>query len=138
MRLSIILIVVLSACQAPKSVNQPDKQTEFIQIAESQLGASAQCVKNSSETMVLCINESVTSPQQPRNNVTFMVIKLDDSSTIYESSVDGGNVKWFDDERLEIFTVPGYMKQGQTNDDYTKIYDLNTQEMTPKTEYLNR
>ncbi|MEP2026622.1 MAG: hypothetical protein ABJH98_02105 [Reichenbachiella sp.] len=139
MRLTILFIVFVSACNAPKAVNNNSTDPiPFVQIAEDQLGGTAQCLKNQSETMVLCVNESPSTPEQPRNTVSFMVISLDDSSVIYESSIDGGNVKWFDDERLEIFNTPGYVRQDQTNDDFTKIYELKTQTMIPKKEYLEK
>lgn len=129
----------MASCQAPKAVNNGQtEKSQFIKIAENQFGGAAECVKNSSESMVLCINESPSSPQQPRNTVSFMVIKLDDSSTIYESSIDGGSVKWYDDERLEIFNTPGYVKQGQDKEDFTKIYNLSTKEMISKRAFLEK
>ncbi len=47
-------------------------------------------------------------------------------------------MKWYDNERLEIFNTPGYVKQDQDKDDFMKIYDLNTQTMLPKKEYLKK
>lgn len=137
MRILFLVVTLFAACSAPKSAqNSAPDQSTFIEIAEEQLGASAQCLKNNSESMVLCISEEDSHSMQPRKTISFMVIKLDDSSVLYESSVDGGSVKWFDDQRLEIFNTPGYVRQDQSKDDFTTIYDVLSGVSKPKTEYL--
>lgn len=139
MRISILLVGLLTACSTPKAINNASTdQIGFEEVAEKQLGASAHCLKNESETLVLCISETDNHSQEPRQTISFMVIKLEDASVLYESSIDGGSVKWFDDEQLEIFTTPGYMRQDQTNDDYTKIYNLTSGQSMSKTEYLDK
>ena len=43
---------------------------------------------------------------------------------VYEGSIGGGFVQWYDTNRLEIFQQIGIPMEGMTQDDMIKIYDV--------------
>ncbi|SMD36821.1 hypothetical protein SAMN04488029_3086 [Reichenbachiella faecimaris] len=136
MKKYIIPLLILASCNAPKVTGNAVNQSDYKKAVEKKLGTPVTYEANESNTRVLCIYESEKKPEQPRNTVSFLVYDMEKSEIVYESSVDGGSVSWYDEDRIEIFSTPGYVRSDQTNDDFAKIHDLTNGKTVPKKEYL--
>ena len=130
----IILILVLASCGASKKSNSTQTaDNKYNELATEKLGEDVSFTMNNSKTYVLCISEVKGTVKQPRNMLSYMVIKLSDNTTVLEKKVDGGTVKWFNDMEIEVYLTPGIMRNDQTSDDYTTIYNVESRESRKKT-----
>ena len=93
---------------------------------------------NSDSTMVLCMNKAKSKANNPRTALTYFVFDIGNAVVLYESSIDGGSVGWFDTNNLELFTIPGYMPNDKTKDDFIRIYNVKTKESISKKEALSK
>lgn len=97
-----------------------------------------ECIKNTAKTFVLCTKTLEGTVMQPRNSIQYVVYDTKTNEMVYEGNIDGGSVKWYDKNRLEIYQQPGMMREGQTQDDIIKIYDLIEKTYTTKSNVENK
>ncbi|WP_375561448.1 hypothetical protein ACE193_02520 [Bernardetia sp. OM2101] len=83
-----------------------------------------ECITNTDKTFVLCKKTIDGTVMQPRNSIQYVVYDTKTNEMVYEGSIGGGFVKWYDKNRLEIYQQLGIPMQGKTQDDLIKIYDL--------------
>lgn len=83
-----------------------------------------ECIENADKTFVLCKLTSEGTVMQPRNLIQFVVYDTKTNEMVYEGSVDGGFVNWYDKNRLEMYQQVGMPMEGMTQDDMIKIYDV--------------
>jgi len=129
----IVLIVFITSCGASKKSNSTKvADGKYKEIATKKLGEDVSFIMNDSKTYVLCISEVKGTVKQPRNMLSYMVIKLSDNSAVLDNKVDGGTVKWSNDTEIEVYITPGIMRDDQTSDDYTTIYNVESGESRKK------
>lgn len=124
--ISIAFLVLLSACGGTKISNTSGQETKqtFQEMATKKLGTDVTYTMNDSKSYVLCVKEVKGTPQQPRNSISFVVIKLSDNAVVLEQKFEGGTVGWYSDKEVEAFRTPGTMRDDQTQDDYTTLYNV--------------
>lgn len=83
-----------------------------------------ECIDNTDKTFVLCKKTVDGTVMQPRNSIQYAVYDIKTNEMVYEGSVSGGFVKWYDINRLEIYQQLGILMEGMTQDDMIKIYDI--------------
>lgn len=128
----IIAFFVLS-CGASKNNNTAQNGKDgYKELAVEKLGDNVTYTMNEDESFVLCVSEIKGTTQQPRNMLSYMVINMKDNSTVLEDKIDGGSVNWVNDTELEVFRTPGIMRNDQTRDDYTTVYNIKTGKSYPK------
>ncbi|MEP0365997.1 MAG: hypothetical protein ABJN36_10950 [Cyclobacteriaceae bacterium] len=89
------------------------------------------CDGNESQTFELCqtnLNDSQVDALRK-----FLIYEKSSGKVVLEKSVVGGYVKWVDDTKVEFYTVPGIIKDGQSKNDFIKIYDVATGQTVGKT-----
>lgn len=96
------------------------KKLNFTQKAEEKF----ECIENTDKTFVLCKNTVEGTVMQPRNSIQYAVYDMKTNEMVYEGSIGGGFVQWYDTNRLEIFQQIGIPMEGMTQDDMIKIYDV--------------
>lgn len=130
--LSLMLFIV--SCGATKTSNSYQEADEkYKELATEKLGDGVSYVLNDSKRHVLCISEAKGTVKQPRNMLSYMVIKISDNTSVLENKVDGGTVRWSNDSEIEVYIIPGIMRHDQTSDDYTTIYNVESGKSRKKT-----
>jgi hypothetical protein len=112
-----------TSTQQDTTMNYRELAKQKFQITDKTEGVF-ECIENTDKTFVLCkltIDGTVT---QPRNLVNYAVYTIKTNEMVYEGSIGGGFVKWYDKNRLEIYQQLGIPIQGMTQDDMIKIYDV--------------
>ncbi len=96
------------------------------------------CNWNESKSYYLCVD---TSEQSLKNIVatssTYQVFDLVGNLEV-EGEFGSGSVAWLSDDVIVVFKVPGTMRQGETRDDYRKVYILESKEWRPYKEYIKQ
>lgn len=135
-----VATVAFMACSSSKTPASQAVQGEeaYKTLAKEKLTSPITYTFNEDSSRVLCTHAESSSPQQPRVPVNYIVITISTNQVVFESTVSGGSVKWYDLSHLAVFTTPGYMRNDQTKDDYTRILDLETKEFVPKTSLINK
>lgn len=83
-----------------------------------------ECIENKDTTFLLCTKTTEGTVMQPRNSIQYTVYDAKTKEVVYEGSIHGGFVKWYDKNRLEIYQQLGIPMEGMTQDDMIKIYDV--------------
>lgn len=129
----IVLIAFITSCGASKSSNSTQAaESTYQKLATEKLGEDLTFTMNKAETYVLCISDVKGDVHQPRNLLSYMVIKVKDNSIALEDKIDGGNVKWSNDFEIEVFRTPGIMRDDQTRDDFITMYNVESGKSYPK------
>lgn len=127
-----ILGLFLISCGTKVSKSTDDNSSNYEKVAVEKLGANLTYSMNDSKTFVLCMNDVKGTAQQPRNTISFVVIKLSDNSVVLEQKFDGGTVGWYSDTEVEVFRTPGMIRKDQTRDDFTTLYNVSKGTSYPK------
>ena len=131
--INIALILLLVSCGSSKKSNSTQTaENKYKELATEKLGEDVSFTMNDSKTFVLCINEVKGTVKQPRNMLSYMVIKLNDDTAVLENKVGGATVKWSSDTEIEVYLTPGIMGDDQTSADYTTIYNVESGESRKK------
>lgn len=128
MRYLLIFCVFIASCTQPNS----KAVKAYKNIATEKLGGPPVFLMNSSSTYVLCKVEEKGTSLEPRNSIRYMVINIKNSDEIINRSLDGGSVKWNSEYEIAETIIPGNMRQGETQADYTKVFDVRTGEQVAK------
>ena len=83
---------------------------------------------------VLCTKEQEGTAINPANHIDFFVYDVEKEIIVLEKAIDKGKVKWYSNFQIEVLSIPGNMAQGQTLDDYTKVYNLESGAVKTKSE----
>ncbi|MDN5199940.1 hypothetical protein QQ008_01170 [Fulvivirgaceae bacterium BMA10] len=128
-----LLLCLFMAC-TQNNVGTSQTPDNYKSIAKSKLGDDAKFNLSPEESYVLCLKETKGSVNQPQNHIKFFVYDLNSKLVVYENAIDNATVKWHSDDQLEIYRIPGIMKEGTSADDYTKIYDVKTGKSVAKSQ----
>ena len=121
------LVILVSSCGTSKVNNSTQEMaTNYKDIASEKLGEDISYTMNKANSYALCKSEIIGTPKQPRNNLSYVVINLKDNSIVLEDKIDGGTVNWLNNSEIEVYIIPGIMRNDQTKDDYTTIYNIET------------
>lgn len=104
-------------------MNYKELAKKKFQITDKKQGAF-ECIENTDGTFSLCKFTLEGTVMQPRNSIQFVVYNTKTNELVYEGSVDGGSVEWYDKNRLEIYQQVGMPMEGMSHDDMVKIYDV--------------
>lgn len=123
---SIILVFFIAGCKGSK-----DYLTYSKEIASEKLGIECECSLSESESYTLCFSNQKDASQSGMG-VNFFVMDNKSKEIVFEESIDRGTVYWEDDQRIAMFYTPGIMRNDQSRDDFTYIYDLASKEKFKK------
>ena len=131
MKINVLILLAaltISGCTSIKvSSIATNGESSYKELASSKLGVSDPIyLLSESNTYVLCIKDVKGTVQQPRNLLSFVVIKMDDNKVVLEENVEGGTVDWFSDNSIQVFRTPGIMRDDQTRDDFITLYNVET------------
>lgn len=121
--LSLLALTCLFAC-----VNGRKHSSDYQSIAQEKLNGEITDVFSPDSTYVLSYVEKKGTNKYPQNNIHFIVQRLNNLEIVYEDVLDNGSVSFYNDTELKIVLIPGIMKEGQTLDDFTFLYDLKSKE----------
>lgn len=121
--------VLIGACAVQSSTSQ--KTNGFEQVAKKKYQTGFEVKHNSSKSYVLVLKETDGNPY---NHIDFFVFGVQENGVVYESSVDRGKVEWHSDMEIAILKIPGTIADGQSMEDYTTIYNLQSKKSRKKSE----
>jgi hypothetical protein len=125
-------MLLFFGCTSINATKTTGQSSHFKDMAIMKLGENPTYKMNGSKTYVLCIKDVKGTAQQPRNSLSFIVIKLDDNNIALEQKFEGGTVGWYSDHEVEVFRTPGIVQKDQSQDDFTTIYNVVTGKSYPK------
>lgn len=79
---------------------------------------------------MLCL--SISTDIKKFNSGNYAVISKKTGVVIYQNTLDNTQVTWYSDNEISLFNTPGMMRENDSKDNYTFIYNLNTKEQTRK------
>ncbi|MFY0601683.1 MAG: hypothetical protein JXR03_18565 [Cyclobacteriaceae bacterium] len=123
-----VFLIVFSCKTAEKKMTLEEVKKRLI----TELNDQVSCQSNGSNTFELC--QTDLNDSQVDDLRKFLVIDKKSDKVVFEKSVSGGYVKWIDDSKIEFYSVPGIMKEGQSKSDFVKIYDLQSNKIIKKTD----
>lgn len=129
--LFIIILTSIYACKTSSIAQQSKLQTISKQyFQEDEIEATT--IYNKSQDFALCYKEMKGTSQNPSNTLKYFIYDVSNESIVYESSLDGGYVKWLNDDEVEIFVTPGLMPQNTSKSDFATYFNVRTKEMTTR------
>ncbi len=128
--------ILLYGCSKTASVTTASERYKDVAINKYKEGYNFYPSVNNK--YVLCTKEIAGTTMNPANHIDFFVYDIVEEIIVMEKSVDNGKVKWYSDFQIEVLSIPGNMAQGQTLDDYTKVYNLESGAVKTKSEFINK
>lgn len=129
----IFLVLFITSCGASKVSNSAqESDANYKVIATEKLRGEITYTMNEVKSHVLCVSEIKGTPKQPRNTLSYLVIKIKDNSTALENKIEGGTVNWYDNTEIEVYRTPGIMRDDQSRDDFVTLYNVETGKSYPK------
>lgn len=127
LKIIIPVLVLLAACKNTQTTSQttapePPAKDMADATGDAQDG-DWERVKNANGQYTLNYEKKKTDVKQPRTTVNFYVTDSN-SKKLYEGTIYGGYVKWYDSTKVEFFSPPGTMPADSSIDDYAMIYDI--------------
>ena len=127
--LSISLVFILFHCK-----NAEQTQTDgFKVLAVQKLGSDVEYTPNEDNSKMLCYVKK-KGVNNSGYGVSFFVYDIKQKKVIYEDEIDRGTVSWHTEQELALFYTPGIMRNDQTRDDFTYIYNLDSERRTLKSD----
>lgn len=130
MKIQILILVIASLLLGCKNAQQNSSAAG--EMAESNERWDQQKSENG-DYILYQDKQDVQNPMLKRD----FFIENTSGEKLYEGSIVGGYVQWYDNAKIEFFSPPGVMPEGATKDDYVMIYDLDTK-TTYKKSTLNK
>ncbi len=129
----VFIVIGLIACKG-QSVNETSEITDEQEavIAKHIGNDDILYFPNSSKQLMLCLQNPKYNVANPRQTRRYLVLELSSNNVLHKGSIESGEIKWYDENRLEIFNEPGTMPKEMSKDDFTVIYDVKTKEQIEK------
>ncbi|MEQ9405176.1 MAG: hypothetical protein RIM99_16415 [Cyclobacteriaceae bacterium] len=105
---------------------------EYQKIAEQRLGSDIQYSPNKDSSMILCYKQQ-KDESGGGYGVSFFVYDNKSGKVIYDEVIDRGTVSWHSEDEIALLYTPGTMRNDQSRDDFTYIYNLVSKEKILKT-----
>lgn len=137
MLLFFAMLIFAFACASNKPTQDDSKTMNYQNLAKEKLQGEGRLSyeKNQDSSFVLCKKELEGTVMQPRNSVQYFIYNLNEEKIVYEGSISGGHVKWYDTNHVEIFQMQGNPPSEFTQDDMTYLYNVKTGKSTRKSEF---
>jgi hypothetical protein len=112
-------LALSAGCTAQRNTMFKEKAREVLQ-SETVLFSP-----DPSTRFVLCYAEQKGTPQQPANVIRWVI--YDSEKKIFRPTqpmhTENGEVKWQGAGLLRVLSLPGMMRQGETPEDYARIFE---------------
>jgi len=113
------------ACNSSKMDSPKKSDSEmFKSIASEKYGKSIEFLYNNSKTHVVCLKKIKPTPQMFQNQISFFIYDLEKDEIIFEKSSIDAEVKWKNDDQVEVKITPGIVSGDETEDDFIYLYDV--------------
>lgn len=131
-----ILLLIVALGISCKSSSQNSSESLILTYAEDYFeGKDYVMVKNND--YALFYTALMDDPLEVDHLVRYYVYSIKTDDVIFEGKLThGGYVKWINDDKIEIYAVPGIPQGDKTPLDYTTIYNVKTKESRKKSEDL--
>lgn len=109
----LILVLAFSSCRSAKD-------SSLQKLVSGKL-ENATLEYNTSKDHVLCFEDAVNSAS---GVIKFMIVRVNDQSVIEEGNFRPGYIKWINDNEIEIRSLPGFLKDDNNLDQYTRVISV--------------
>lgn len=135
--LLLMMVILLASAGCKPSEKQPARKNQvYITVAREKLGDNVTFRYNDDRAYVLAQSEQPKSSNDL--SFRFIVFGIKQEKVVLEQDVESGFVKWLSNTEIEVFRTPGKMRNEQTRDDYTMVYNVMTGDSMPKTEWKKK
>jgi hypothetical protein len=115
---------MITSCSSTKNEKLPPNTETIKTVTSHKLGSGVGYLFNNSKTYVICLKKSKPTPNFPQSQIHFLVYDISEEEIIYENKIEGGEIQWVDDERVEIKMTPGIVSGDEDPNDFIQIYDV--------------
>lgn len=109
-------------------VNGKTQTSNYKSVSQEKLSGDIKYVFSPDSSYVLSYVEIEGTAKRPQNNIKYLVHDLKSGEVVYEDALDNGSVGFHSDHELKIVLIPGMMRENQSLDDFTYLYDLKSKE----------
>jgi len=115
----LVSLAFLSGCTAQKNAMFEEKARAIFQ------DENVQFSPDPSARFVLCYVEQKGTAQQPSNVIRWVIYDKKDAVFRPKDAIhtENGEVQWEEAGLLRVLSLPGMMRQGETPEDYVRIFD---------------
>lgn len=124
---------LLASCSVTKKTKAVSESTAYITLAKEKIGDKVKYDFNEDRSYVLCQGEPAGGPDN--SSFGFFVFSMKEEKVVLEKTVSSGFVQWLSSREIEVFTTPGFMRNDQSRDEFTQVYDVITGKATAKTDW---
>jgi len=121
----VVLLLAFYACKPQQPASQDPSDNMKAQ-AREQLGAQASFHLNQTKSFLLCKSQTQKKSAMSPGQVHFLVFDQANEELLVDKTLEKGTVEWYSDQELLIKTIPGVIKTGETEEDYTYILHVVT------------
>ena len=127
-----LLLLVGAGCKSTKKAAVVEETTAYMEPA-AKLGDNVKYSFNDGRSFVLA--QSTPDPNGNSLSFSFLVFDMKAEKVVLEQTVESGFVQWLSQEEIEVFFTPGIMRNDQSRDDFTTVYNVVTGKSMPKTDW---
>lgn len=111
-----LILLTIFSCKA-------QQQKHSLQVISEKIGDNAIIDYNRDHSFAL-VQEKFSVVQDGEYTSSFLIIRMSDNKIIKEGKVVHGYIKWINDDIIEIFEMPGVIKDDQEEDDFKKRINI--------------
>lgn len=111
-----LLLLIIFSCKA-------QQQNHTLQVISEKIGDNAIIDYNRDRSFAL-VQEKFTIIQDAEYTSSYLIIRISDNKIIKEGKVVHGYIKWINDDVIEVFEMPGVIKDGQEEDDFKRSINI--------------
>lgn len=105
-----LILLTIFSCKA-------QQQKHSLQVISEKIGDNAIIDYNKDRSFAL-IQEKFSVVQDSEYTSSYLIIRMSDNKIIKEGKVVHGYIKWINDDIIEIFEMPGLIKDDQEESDF--------------------
>lgn len=118
----ILILIFITAGSCRSAQNKPAQEKNFASLVTQTIGAENEIVLNTSETYALC--QQKRHADHFRRKIKYIVVRLSDNTIVREGYFNGGYVKWYNHDSIEVFSSS---TSGKEENSTKKIINVNSQ-----------
>jgi len=116
--------LMITSCSSAKQETPSSDGDAYKKIASEKFGSGVDYLFNSSKTYVVCLKKSKPTSDLPQSKIDFLVFDLGKEEIIYENKLEGGEIRWMDNEKIEVKITPGIVSGDENPNEFIRIYDV--------------
>ena len=127
-----LLLMIEAGCKSTEKATTNQETKAYLEPA-AKLGDGVKYSFNKDRSYVLA--QSTPDINGQNTSFSFFVFDMKAEKIVLEQTIDSGFVQWLSDNEIEVFLTPGVMRNDQSRDEFTTVYNVATGASQPKTDW---